>query len=68
MPFSRSQTICMYLVTLVRVYDLDLELMTFILELNLDIMNTYQHIKTRNSSVDEIPERDIALFCYPSCI
>ena len=23
---------------------------------------------TRNSSGDERPERDIALFCYPSCI
>jgi len=23
---------------------------------------------TRNSSGDEIPERDIALFCYPCCV
>jgi len=23
---------------------------------------------TRNSSGDEIPERDIALFCYSSCV
>jgi len=25
-------------------------------------------LRTRNSSGDEIPESDIALFCYPSCI
>jgi len=27
-----------------------------------------QEVNTRNSSGDEIPERELALFCYPSCV